>query len=168
MATPHCPHCQAKAPDCLGLQNLNQLGLLFCNQCGAILGLVALPAAPKAKKTEAAPIGAAPPPGPALAGEDGVPKKKKIPTGPLEFLGNTDLSGKLPYNPEAIANRMRAAGILGGSQYLRVAVDNGPPLCLMHKLEMIKVAIPSGYKNAGREVWLCPAFKTCKQWELAQ
>lgn len=88
---------------------------------------------------------------------------------PFEIVGNADLSHKLPYDPEAIASRMRAAGLSrGGSRYLHVAIDDGPPYCPQHKTEMVKLAIPAGYKNAGREVWLCPEFASCKQWELAK
>lgn len=96
------------------------------------------------------------------------PSAAKPPTGSLEEVGGVDLSHKLPYDPEAIANRMRVAGTGQGSRFLRVAVDVGPPLCPQHKIEMVKTTIPAGYQNAGREVWLCLHFKSCREWELAK
>jgi hypothetical protein len=86
----------------------------------------------------------------------------------LEIIGNADLSDKQPYDPVLLAHQARVAGFNRGSRYIHVAIDDGPPLCPHHKVEMSRATIPDGYKNAGREVWLCPRFNACGQWELAK
>ena len=175
MTTPHCPACQAKSPACLALQRFDQFGLVYCNHCGSILGVVSLPSTspPKAKvETPAAAGPAIERPQIETAGS-GVPPAtrpqiEKKPAGMLEVVGNADLSNKLPYDPVQIANRIKAAGLGSGSRYLHVAIDDGPPICPQHRVEMAKATIPDGYKNSGREVWLCPQFNACGQWELAK
>lgn len=87
---------------------------------------------------------------------------------PLAEIGNADLSQKQPYDPAAMVNRMRAAGLSRSSRYLQIAIDAGPPCCPQHKLDMVKATVPAGYKNAGRKVWLCPKYQSCQQWELVE
>jgi hypothetical protein len=142
------------------LQRFEQFGLVYCRQCGAIFGVVPLP-----PKIETPPT--------RLAGEIQPQSEAEIepiskPQSVLEVIGNADLSGKIPYDPVIIANRMKAATKGQGSRYLQVAVDDGPPFCPQHKTEMARVTIPPGYTNAGREVWLCAQFNSCRQWELAK
>lgn len=84
----------------------------------------------------------------------------------LNEAGQVDLSKRVPYSPELAAARMRAASGGRSTQYMRIALDDGPPICLTHKVDMVCIAIPAGYKNAGRKIWICPK-KTCDQWELA-
>lgn len=188
-ATPRCPYCNAQGLNHLALHRLDGFGLVYCGNCGAIYGVVPLsstdrlsksttqsvvppappvevekPAVPFEPETKSPPPEIEPAAPPIIA----APLASKPPTGALEEVGSTDLSHKLPYDPEAIANRMRVAGTGQGSRFLKVAVDVGPPLCPQHKIEMIQSAIPHGYQNAGREVWLCPHFKSCHQWELAK
>lgn len=176
MATPHCPHCNAQGVNWVAMQRLSsQVGLFYCNNCGAIYG-VAPVQPPSPPKSRIAPAQIVTPPSPVkpppitdpLPTQSITNLKTSTDGDALELLGNLDLSRKLPYDPEAIANRMRAAGLSQGSRYLHIAIDDGPPCCPQHKTEMVKFTIPAGYKNAGREVWLCPEFASCKQWELAK
>jgi hypothetical protein len=185
MATPHCPYCQAASPACLALQRFDLFGLVYCKQCGNILGVVTLPSIspPKTKiETSAAsdpPIERPQKKAEALRQAQDETKAEALrqaqeaepiakPQSVLEVIGNADLSGKTPYDPVLIANQIRAAGLNRGSRYLQVAIDDGPPFCPQHKTEMARVTIPEGYKNAGRDVWLCAQFNTCRQWELAK
>lgn len=87
---------------------------------------------------------------------------------PLTFLvelGSADLSGKTPYSPQKMAAIMRATGLGRGTMYRHIAVDEGPPFCLKHKVEMDQFTIPAGHKNAGIKVWICPRYD-CREWEL--
>lgn len=175
MTTPHCPACQAKSPACLALQRFDQFGLVYCNHCGSILGVVSLPSPspPKAKLETPAvrdPVIERPQIGTAGSLDPPAtrPQIEKKPAGMLEVVGNADLSDRQPYDPVLLANQARAAGLNRGSRYVHIAVDDGPPLCPEHKTEMARATIPAGYKNSGREVWLCPQFNACGQWELAK
>jgi uncharacterized Zn finger protein (UPF0148 family) len=169
MATPHCPYCQAASPACLALQRLDLFGTVYCKNCGNILGVISLPSLPK-------PAGQrierpqSDPPKADFGAKSVTDSTEEIsrPQSVLDVVGNADLSSKTPYDPVLIANRMKAANISQGSRYLQVVVDDGPPFCPHHKTEMVKVTIPDGYKNAGREIWLCGQFNTCQQWELAK
>lgn len=171
MATPHCPYCQAPSPTCLALQRLDLFGAVYCKHCGNILGVVSLPSVspPKAKIETPAAVAEQieRPQSEAKAEAKAEIEPISKPQSVLEVIGNADLSGKTPYDPVLLANRMRAAGT-GGSRYLQIALDDGPPFCPQHKTEMVKATIPDGYKNAGRDVWLCAQFNTCRQWELAK
>lgn len=180
MATPHCPYCQSQSPACLGLQSFAQFGLVYCTHCGAIFGVVSLPSTspPKAKiETPAAtdqrierpqietpatrsPVAERP--------QSTQPKPEQKPVSMLEVIGNADLSNKQPYDPVMLANQARSGGFNRGSRYVHVAIDDGPPLCPHHKVEMSRATIPAGYLNTGREVWLCPQFNACGEWELAK
>ena len=95
------------------------------------------------------------------------PQAQPVPPQRLAELGRADLAGKLPYSPAAIANRMRAAGMSQGTAYRHFAMEDGPPLCLTHKVEMVQLEIPTGYRNAGRKMWVC-ATPGCREWELAE
>lgn len=178
MNTPHCPYCQAASPACLALQRLDLFGAVYCKACGSILGVVSLPSVSSPKPKIETPAAA----GQRIERPQSDPPKADFgakfvadpaelisrPQSVLDVVGNADLNGKTPYDPVLIANRMRAAHLGQGSRYLQVAVDDGPPLCPHHKTEMVKVTIPDGYKNAGREIWLCGQFNACQQWELAK
>ena len=162
MATPRCPYCNTQGIGHVALQRLELFGLVYCSKCGAIYGVIPLPLTPK--KAESPKVTQQEPPAPPPV----ITTPKPPPTGSLDEIGNADLSQKAPYDPVQLANRVRAAGASRGSRYLHIAVDDGPPLCTYHKVEMVKTTIPGGYKNAGQEVWLCPDYKNCHQWELAK
>lgn len=85
----------------------------------------------------------------------------------LALVGSADLSQKVPYNPEKLANQMKAAGLNRGTAYRHYAIEAGPPLCLTHKVEMVRLMIPPGYQNSGCSVWVC-STPDCQEWELAE
>lgn len=164
--TPRCPYCNAQGLGNLALQRLELFGLVYCNKCGAIYGVISLPQPEKISPLPAAPKVEPVPP---IEATQPAPKiQPKPPSGPLAEIGNADFSHKTPYDPVEIANRARAAGLGRGSHYLQIAIDDGPPYCPTHHVEMTPATIPPGYKNAGQQVWLCPQFKDCHQWEIVK
>jgi len=163
MTSPRCPYCNAQGVKNLAHQSVGLYGIVYCRACGAIHGVVPLPPVEKPKgqavKSESLPHRPAPP-------------KTSLPVMPepvyLADLGDKDLSEKVPYSPEQMAARLKAAGRVAGSQYLRVAVEDGPPVCLQCQLEMESVQVPAGYRNAGVQLWICPRYEQCRQWEWTE
>ncbi len=163
MTTPRCPYCNAQGIKNLAHQAVELYGIVYCRACGAIHGVVPLPPAQKPEtrvvQPEPLPHHSAP--------SDVVIPERQDPVYLVE-LGNKDLSEKVPYSPEHMAARLRAAGRTAGRQYLRVAVEDGPPVCLQCKMEMEPVRVPTGYQNAGVQLWICPHYEQCRQWEWTE
>ena len=149
MTTPRCPYCNAQGLQHLAVHQAELFTLVYCSSCGAIHGV--MPPQPTAQPSPAEEQAASPPP-------------ERFP----EQIGNANLSTKQPYSPERIAATMRAACMTHGSRYLQIAIDDGPPCCSRHKIEMKERIVPVGYRNAGAKVWICPQFEECQQWELAE
>lgn len=130
--------------------------MVYCDQCGAIYGVV--PVVIKSPPLE----GQKHP-----SSEQPTPKEPPVPTNnPLDEIGHADLSQKIPYDPKKMAARFRATGSKG-TLYRQIAIDDGPPYCLTCRVEMVKMTIPPPYPNEGAVIWICPNFEDCKQWELA-
>ena len=186
MTTPRCPHCNATGLKYLAAHEVGLYTIVYCSQCGAIHGVV-----PRVQKPKAAPRGttssqtSSPPQkqqSPSIKVEtakarvEELDATKPLPVKPkepkrsaiLEEIGQADLSKKVVYSPEKMASRMRAAGRGHSTQYMRIAVDEGPPVCLDCKIEMKGMTIPAGYPNQGVRIWICPNYAECKQWELAE
>lgn len=156
-AIPRCPHCNAHGIKHLANHVVGAYMVVFCSKCGAIFGVIPVPQ-PKKQATAA-------------------PQKTEPETEPncyttmaaafVAEIGHTDLSQKTPYSPHTIAARLKAAQYGRGTLYRQIAVDDGPPRCLIHHLDMVKIKIPPQYPNGGRLVWVCRE-PGCKEWELAE
>lgn len=175
MTKPRCPYCNAQGLEHLKIRPLiGPVAVVYCGQCGAIYNVITYKDTPQKESQK-------PDPQPAKATETAsnvtgqavsqpennlpdydLPKSLNV----VAEIGQADLLKKIPYSPEKMANRAKAAGLGRGTQYLHFAVDNGPPVCLQHKQDMITVTIPPGYQNSGIVVWVCPN-RDCYQWELA-
>lgn len=155
MVTPRCPYCNTQGLKHLAVYRTGAFAVVYCDQCGAIHGVVPIRSHPVEQKQHSLEPKPETPPDPA-------------PGGPLADIGQADLTDKLPYSPEKMANRLKAAGLGRGTAYLQFAIDEGPPLCLQHRIEMEKITIPPGYKNAGKVFWVCPQYDECQEWELAE
>jgi hypothetical protein len=192
MADPRCPYCNTQGIKHLAAKQIGHYTLVYCGQCGAIYGVVPLPPAqapadrpdeapkavssaaaapaearPKAVSPSAAPPAAAPKPD--LAPGPPAPKDPDTEKLLLQEVGQADLSTKEPLSPERMQAKLHALRTFRpGTQYMRIAYDDGPPCCPHHQLEMVQFTIPEGYQNAGRKIWRCPQYKECKQWELAE
>lgn len=188
MTTPRCPFCSAQGINQIEAKTVGYYGIIYCKQCGAIHGVVPVPAKPT---SESASTTAAAKPqvemlpadqtGRRKEGTSGTSKAVPVPA-PQKVvvdsrrveepywaeLGSVDLSGKMVYSPEKMVARMRAMGQSQGTQYRRVAIDSGPPICVQCREEMKAVSIPAGYPNEGTRVWVCPNYRQCKQWERAE
>jgi hypothetical protein len=186
MTAPRCPHCNATGLKYLAAQEVGLYTIVYCSQCGAIHGVV--PQVQKRKvasQATSSPQTSSPPKKQQSPSAKVEPVKSTVaaPVAPkpaqakledhnrpafLQEIGYADLSKKVPYSPEKMASRMRAAGRGHSTQYMRIAVDEGPPVCLHCKIEMKGLIIPAGYPNKGAKVWVCPNYDNCKQWELAE
>lgn len=40
-----------------------------------------------------------------------------------------------------------------------------PPVCRHHHLAMEQKTVPPGQPDTGQQIWICPKFKECRQWE---
>ena len=181
MTTPRCPFCNAQ-----GLQHLKRhdAGLFFvvyCDKCGAIYGVIPNFQA----QSQPAAVVTAPPPAPSPHLGPAVPLKPVLPkaTPPpvetsngispatlqdaLERFGNTDLLNLDGPTPRQIKMQMKAAFARSGTRYRQIVIDDGPPLCLTHWIEMKKITIPQGYKNGGCQLWICPQHQECRRWAMA-
>lgn len=157
MTMPRCPYCDAQGLKHLAAKKAGPCLIIYCSQCGAIHGIMPDTKPEAGQKSVGKQTPAAAPaqnhrPKPAFLAE----------------LGYIDLSTKEPYSPEKMAARVRAAGRGYGTQYMRIAVDDGPPICLHCQVDMEPETIPVGYPNTGTKVWVCPNYAYCKQWELAE
>jgi hypothetical protein len=157
MAIPHCPYCYVEGLKYLAAKDAGAYSIIYCNQCGAIHGIV-----PKAQQAKVRQPASTRKPTECASGQP-----KREPTF-LADIGYADLSGKVPYSPEKMAARMRAFGRGHGTQFMRIAVDNGPPVCMQCKVDMQSAVIPDGYPNAGQKIWVCPNYDECRRWELAE
>lgn len=162
---PRCPHCNAQGIEHLKTRTLKAgVAVVYCGQCGAIYNVINQTLKSeidtKSPPPEPDPPSLQPQPNP-QAPKTTIPKSRLI----VAEIGQADLSRKIPYSPQKMANRAKAVNINRTSQYRRVMVDDGPPACLRHKQDMIVMTIPQGYKNSGVNVWICPDLN-CDQWEL--
>lgn len=160
MTTPHCPHCNAQGLEHLVFEPLSAFALVYCKQCGAIYGAVPCPQQAVEQPEETRPV----------ASEFQV---RPVPVAraatPLARLGNADLSIKQPLNPQRMETEMKMARLYApNGRYLRMVFDDGPPSCLVHKVEMREMVVPDGYINAGRKLWVCPDFEECQEWEVGE
>lgn len=160
MTTPHCPHCNAQGLKHLACEPLAAFALIYCKQCGAIYGAVPCPQPPAGQAaTDRLAADLIPPE--YLASPASIARAASA----LVQLGNADLSIKQPLNPQRMEAEMRMARMYApGGRYMRMIFDEGPPLCLTHKVEMREMVIPDGYLNAGRRLWVCPEFEDCQNW----
>jgi hypothetical protein len=184
MTTPRCPFCNAQGINQIEAKTVGYYGIIYCKQCGAIHGVVPVPAKP-ATETTGTTIKVKPQVEVSPGGESDR-QKECLKTAPIAAtakavtdtrragepewveLGFVDLRDKAVYSPEKIAARMRAMGQMQGTQYRRVAIDSGPPICVQCREEMKEVSIPAGYPNEGERIWVCPNYRRCKQWERAE
>lgn len=160
MTTPHCPHCNAQGLEHLVFEPLAAFALIYCKACGAIYGAVPCPQQEAGQSQNArlpAPEFLVPPAPVARAAT------------PLARLGNADLSIKQPLNPHRMEAEIKMARLYApNGGYVRMVFDDGPPSCLIHKVEMREMVIPDGYLNAGRRLWVCPDFEECQEWEVEE
>jgi hypothetical protein len=157
-ATPRCPYCNAHGTGLIAIQPIDQYAIIYCGQCGAIYNV--LPRPQQKQEAEKPEKSTPQPPVP-------VKKVTSPPVSPaLEEAGFADLSKHVPYNPVAIAAKIRAAGLNSGTMYRHIGIPDGPPQCPTHQVDLVKSVIPPNYPNAGKTVWVCP--KNCNQWRLAE
>jgi len=169
MPRPRCPYCNAQGLKNITAHNTGPYAVVCCAQCGAIHGVVPVIPTPK-KKPEKKQKTVAAEPAPSKKQQTVKKDNKdlliyKVPN-LLDHVGYADLSQKIPYNPQKMAARMKAAGLNQGTQYMHIASEMGPPICPEHKDDMLNVTIPAEYPNAGATVWVCPQVG-CEEWELA-
>jgi len=161
---PRCPFCNTTGLQEIATQQLpNRVVIVYCRQCGAIHGVIPpliAPVRPNHQETDQPPT-PSPTPSPSTT-------PKQVTSNPIDEIGNADLTNKVPYSAERIADAMKSARFSHQTRYLKVAIEDGPPCCTRHKVEMKKITIPKEYMNAGRKVWVCPKYEVCKEWELAE
>ena len=167
---PRCPSCSARGLGAIQAQMLQSkvvgsYGLLACKQCGAIHGPVSVIVKKDVslKSDDRQKIGH-------QTVKESSPKRVNTKIEKIwELLGHADLTGKLPYSPDQIAKRMQATGRGVNTNFMRIVMDDGPPVCLKCKIDMVQSEIPHGYgPNQGKTFWVCPSFLKCNQWELAE
>lgn len=164
---PRCPYCNAQGLKNLEMHQTGAFAVIYCAQCGAIYGVVSLPRQPSVSPHEPTEKTSQK----EMVSSDQLPETdlsslKK----PLDFIvevGNADLSAIEPYSPERMAAAIRAAGYNRNTMYRQFIFDDGPPFCLDHHVEMQQFAIPGGYKNSYKLIWICPEYD-CREWELVE
>lgn len=180
MISPRCPYCNAQGVKHIAAKQLGHFSLIFCGQCGAIYGVVPAPASGKQAPVEkpvaapaAAPPEAVPPPV--------LPPLKPVPPCPepdgidpanwqgiLERFGNADLPRLNGPTPRQIQMEMKAVFARSGTRYRHIVIDDGPPMCLHHWIEMKKITVPRGYKNTALQLWVCPRHLECRRWAMVE
>lgn len=141
MTTPRCPYCNAQGLKHLEAKPVGAFTVVSCGQCGAIHGII-----PKVDKE---------PP----------PKEKASFFDKLAHLGEVEMPPPVLYTPEQLAHKIQRHK--SPSTNRKVVVSSMQPLCQIHQRPMEKTTIPSGYKNAGRQVWVCP-YPDCQEWNLVE
>lgn len=162
MVTPRCPYCNTQGLKHLALKNLGLYSVVYCGQCGAIYGVIPTPT-----KAEPNPIEIENERPEKLPEPPEIPAPEPSPDNPFNEIGYADLTQKVAYSPEKIAQAARS--MKRSTMYRHIVIDDGPPHCLTCKAEMRgKITIPPGYPNSGRKIWICPNYHLCKGWELSE
>ena len=157
---PRCPYCNAQGLKHLSINHAGFFAIVFCGQCGAIHGIIPLTVKQQPQNApQQEPEGLSPP----EETQEEVIKQTDL----IAELGKVDLSQKAPYSPDNVFAYVQAMRLNPSTKYMKIAHDDGPPLCSHHKVEMEKLALPEGHKNSGRVFWVCPD-ENCNDWLLAE
>ncbi|MDM8521382.1 hypothetical protein QUF64_15150 [Anaerolineales bacterium HSG6] len=77
------------------------------------------------------------------------------------LIGHADLAQRRVDYERKINARMAMGR--GNTNYVQVAMDDGPPYCENCKVDMVKSTVPPDLPNSGKVVWFCP--QRCGNWE---
>jgi hypothetical protein len=155
-----CPWCEAAGLNRVSIAALGKGWMVAaCRSCGAIHGLTPLveskPAKAPQQHSQSKPDPATPTP----------PIPRPNPFGTMQLLieiGNANLEVKKAQYEAEMSRRINM-GRRGGTLYQTIALDDGPPYCLTCERDMERQVVPPGYKNSGKQIWLCP--NQCGAWE---
>lgn len=148
-----CPWCNATNTEQLKIAPLGKgWQVISCQCCGAMHGVIPLvepkPAIPKTE--------------PITAGSPVLVSPAREDNRLWAEIGHANLEDKKT-EYELEMSRRRIAAKRAGTMYRAVMEDEGPPYCLNCRRDMEALVVPSGYKNSGKKVWVCP--NKCGAWE---
>lgn len=157
---PRCPYCNAQGLEHLATHHTENFTVVYCGQCGAIYGVLAVPqgnpdsiSSTQESEPEPSPVKPAP------AATDPRPRP---PAGLLALAGSTDIS-LAPISPDDARQRLKMVSLFRERQRtVNVVGETG--FCPTCNREMVKMAIPEGYKNSGQIIYYCPNYEQCGQW----